>query len=244
MSVGGTAGGYAPPGVYSSGYDRRRRRPARSRRWRLGILLAIGCGALAGIVYWRGDGPREAEPALPSSFSRMGFVADERLAPMLSLRPGEVARGKVRYEARIRPSNAERWDTLTFGDVEGDDILFQLTLYVAKSAVLRPGLFVDLARQSADLDAAIVHAASAQSSLTERGSIESAEVTLAGPRAERRCLGFRFTGSQEVDLFGLACGARGAPLDPSAFGRLIDRLAATGVGVEAGLGAILKNSAS
>jgi hypothetical protein len=241
MSVEGAASGFAPS-VFLGDHDRRRLKPARSgRRW-LAIPLLLAGVALA--VFARREDADRPQPALPTAFSRIGFVADEALPPMLSFRQADGARANIHYFARIRRPEAERWDTLTVGDVESDDILFQVTLYAAKSAMAKPGLFVDLARQSAELNAAIVYAASPLVAETAHGPIETADVKLAGAKGERRCLGFRLAGSPRIDVFGLACGARGAPLDAAMLGRMIDRLAPTAPGTEIGLGEIFRNSAS
>jgi hypothetical protein len=244
MSVDGTANSFAPPGVFLGDHDRRRRRPARVGRWRLAFFLLLAGAALATALLTRSPDSEQKGVTTPTGFSRIGFVADERLSPMLSFRQAESGQAKVQYQARGRQSTAERWDTLTLGDVGGDDILFQVTLYLAQSAMAKPSLFVDLARQSAELNAAIIHAASPQSFATEHGSLETAEVTLSGTQADRRCLGFRLAGSQQVNVFGLACGARGAPLDAPDLGRLIDRIAPTAAGVAAGLGDIFKIAAT
>jgi hypothetical protein len=240
MSVEGAARGFAPS-VFLGEHDRRRLKPARPGRRRLAVALLLAVAALA--VFARRDDAGRPPPSAPAAFSRIGFVADDALPPMFSIRQTDGAHGKVHYAARRRP-DAERWDTLTVGEVDGDDILFQVTLYAAKSAMAKPGLFVDLARQSAELDAAIVYAASPQVSETAHGSIETADVKLAGAKGERRCLGFRLGGSPRVDVFGLACGPHGAALDPAALTRMIDRLVATGPGIEAGLGEIFRNEAS
>lgn len=242
MSFDETAGRLAPRDIFSREHDERRRKSPRYGAWRVVALLPF-VGALAATALIRHPEQNNAQ-ATPTTFSRIGLVADERLAPLLSFRQVEGARVKIRYEARIRPESAERWDTLTSGDISGEDALFQVTLHLAKPTIAKPALFVALARQSAELDAAILHAASVQSSATERGSIEAAEVTLAGPKGERRCLGFRLAGSSQIDVFGLACGARGAPLDLAALGRLIDRLAPTDSGQQAGVADVLKNIAT
>jgi hypothetical protein len=236
------AGSGFAPGVYLADDDRRRRKPARSgRRWLLAALLVVGAAVV--LLGRRGE-ETHLPAASPTAFSRIGFVADEALPPMLAYRQTEAGRANVHYRARIRPADADRWDTLTVGDLAGEEALFQVTLYAAKSAMAKPGLFVDLARQSAELDAAIVYAASPQSLETARGAFETAEVRLSGAKGERPCLGFRLNSSPRFDLFGLACGAGGAMLDQATLGRLIERLAPTALGTETGLGEILKNAAS
>jgi hypothetical protein len=241
MRVEAAGSGFAPS-VYLADDDRRRRKPARSGRVR--PLIALMLVGVAVVYFGRRGEETRPQAAAPTAFSRIGFVADEALPPMLAYRPAEGGRANVRYRARIRPADADRWDTLTIGDLGGEDALFQVTLYSAKAAMAKPGLFVDLARQSAELDAAIVYAASPQSLETAQGAIETAEVRLSGAKGDRRCLGFRLSGSPRFDIFGLACGTGGATLDQAALGLMIERLAPTPLGAETGLGEILKNPAS
>ena len=100
----------------------------------------------------------QRRPVCPSRPLRPGlrtsaFVADERLAPMVSFSPPEAIRAPLHYQARMRGNATERWDTLTFGEAGGDELLFRVTLRAAKSAgsaLPRSSLFVDLAKQSAE----------------------------------------------------------------------------------------------
>jgi hypothetical protein len=240
MSFEGAASGFAP-GVLLGDQDLRRRKP-RTGRGRLALLMLIAGAAAAAALLARNGDPTPPETPELASFSPVGFVADERLAAMLSYRQGEADHARARYEGRIRQSDAARWDILTIGDPDGDDPLFQVTLYVARAAIAKPSLFVALARQSAERGTAVVYAASPQFSATARGPLETAEVRLSGSKAERRCLGFRLAGSPRIDAFGLACGAHGAPRDPAAVSRMLERLVVTGPGLEAGLGAIFNDA--
>src|SRR5260370_23055267 len=132
MSIEGAGSGFAPS-VFLGDHERRRLKPARSgRRWLAVALLLVGV-ALA--VFARRDEASRPPPSAPAAFSRIGFVGEEALPPMFSLRQTESAHAKVRYDARIRRPDAERWDTLTVGDIDGDDTLFEVTLYAAKSVM-------------------------------------------------------------------------------------------------------------
>jgi hypothetical protein len=221
-------------------------RPAGRGRLRLrGVVLLAAC-LIGGAILSRngGQSPVAAPAAGPS---HIAFVANERLAPMVSFSPPDAIRAPLHYQARMRENSTERWDTLTFGDAGGNEILFRVTLRAAKSAgsaLPRSSLFVELAKQSAEIGAAVVHATNPEFFSTSRGPIEWAEVTLAGAMGERPCLGFRLDRLREIDLSGLACGAHGATLDRVALGRLIDRLSATGSGRELGLGEVLKSGAT
>jgi hypothetical protein len=216
-------------------------RPAQPRRRPLWVFLSLSGCAIAGVILAQGDG--QALVANPPStlFSHVAFVENERLAPMLSFNPPEAVRGQAHYQARVREGLAERRDTLTYADAGADDFLFRVTLHSAKSALAKPSLFVELAKQSAELGAAVIRATSPQPYLTPRGPVEWAGVTLSGPKGERSCLGFRFARTREIDLSGTACGGHGSPLSPVALGCLIDRLSPTAAGMEAGLGEVLKS---
>jgi hypothetical protein len=200
-------------------------------------LLAI-CG-FVGVILGR-EGDRSPVASLAPHLSPGGFVADERLAPMVSFSAPEIGPSPVHYQARVREESHERWDTLTFGGASADELLFRVTLRSAKASAARPSLFVQLAKQSAEIGAAVIHATNPQIYATERGAIEWADMTLSAPSRERPCLGFRFARVQDVDLSGLACGPRGSPLSLVALGHLVERLSPTNSGIQAGLGVILK----
>jgi hypothetical protein len=242
MSMERLASGAAQGGALTDFAEYRRRAAGRSRlRLRHGLLLVAGL--IGGAILAR-NGSQAPVAAPVSGPSHFAFVANDRLAPMVSFSPPEAIRAPLHYQARIRENSGERWDTLTFGDAGGDEILFRVTLRAAKPASPRTSLFVELAKQSAEIGAAVVHATNPEFFSTERGPVEWAEVTLSGAKGERACLGFRLDRVQDVDLSGLACGAHGAAFDRPTLARLIDRLAATGSGMEAGLGEVLKSGAS
>jgi hypothetical protein len=246
MSIDRMVGDASPGGGDFVEYRRPARvKSERPRRWRptpQSFILLAGC-LLGGAILARGGGTPPG-PATPHSLSQAGFVVDERLAPMASFSPPGAVRTSAHYQARIRESSGERWDTLTFGDASIDELLFRVTLRSDNPALARSSLFVALAKQSAEIGAAVVHATSPQLLATERGPVEWAEITLSGPNGERACLGFRLDGARSVDLSGLACASRGAPLDRAGLIRLIDRLSPTNSGMEAGLGEVLKGGAT
>ena len=214
MSMERLASGAAQGGALTDFAEYRRRAAGRSRlRLRHGLLLVAGL--IGGAILAR-NGSQAPVAAPVSGPSHFAFVANDRLAPMVSFSPPEAIRAPLHYQARIRENSGERWDTLTFGDAGGDEILFRVSLRAAKPAFFS----------------------------TERGPVEWAEVTLSGAKGERACLGFRLDRVQDVDLSGLACGAHGAAFDRPTLARLIDRLAATGSGMEAGLGEVLKSGAT
>jgi hypothetical protein len=216
--------------------------PGRRSHFGYGVLLA--CCLLGGVIAWRQGGQAPVAATRAGPYSHVGFVLNEQLSPMLAFSPLDVIRVPLRYEARMRESPKERWDTLTYGDIAGDETLFRVTLRSARPGVARPTLFVDIAKQSAEIGSAVVHATNPQIYATARGPIEWAEMSLSSANGERSCLGFRFNRPQDFDLSGIACGAHGAALDRAALERLIDRLSVTGPGMEAGLGDALKSGAT
>lgn len=244
MSVNGVAGGFAPrDGVFGDGAEWRSGEAAPAHRRRFAILGVVACCALVGAILARDGGADPAATAVAYSW-RTGFLSDPRLPPLIAFREADGAHARIRYEARSHLSDSERWDTLTVGEIGAEEALFQATLHVAKAAPPRPSLFVEIARQAADLDAAVVHATTPQTLPTGRGPLEWVAVTLSGPKAERACLGFRLDQARAIGLSGLACGARGAPIDAPALARSIDRLAPTNAGLQAGVGEILRGGGS
>ena len=219
-SPGGALGSFIEDGRQA------RTSAVRRRRWRLRSSVLLAACLLGGAILARSGGQAPLATSASRS-SQTGFVANDRLAPMLLFSPPEAIRGQAHYQARARENPEERWDTLTFGDVGGDEILFRVTLHSAKSARAKPTLFVELAKQSAEIGAAVVHATNPQFYVTQRGPIEWADITLSGPKGERPCIGFRLDRAQDIDLSGLACGAHGSLLDRVALGHLIDRLSPT-----------------
>jgi hypothetical protein len=213
----------------------------RSRRWRGAAVGLVAFGLLMAMILLRNRAPGADAIPSPAMLARVDFTADDRLTPMLAFGPPSGAESRARYESRARQSLGERWDTLTFGDLKSSDLLFRVTLNTATTALpAPPSLFVALAKQAAEIGAAIVHATSAQVSTADERPTEWADITLAGATGERRCIGFRFVRTQTIDLSGFACGAKAAAFDQAALRCLIDRLSPTAAGAEIGLGQMLK----
>ena len=215
----------------------------RQPRGRLWIVALAGC-ALVGLMLARDRGQALVAAPAPPLLSQISFVADERLAPMISFAESDGDQARARYVARSRGAGGERWDTLTFGEPESGDLLFRVTLRSEKSPPAKISLFVALAKQSAELGAAVIHATSPQFDESALGPIEWADITLADRRGERPCLGFRATRTSDIALSGFACGGRGAALDRAALECLIGRLAPTNAGAQTGLAEALKTDAT
>jgi hypothetical protein len=235
MAIGGMLGG-VPHDLVRPGFEPQR---ARTPRWLVWTSLSLSDLALAGLalllLIHGHDRALVATAATPSR-SPVAFVENQHLAPMLSFDPPGAGRVPARYQARMRPASGERSDALTYGEIGGDDLFFRVAIHTTISAPTAPSLFVELAKQSAELDAAVVRATSPEPYETPRGAIEWANVILSGPGGERSCVGFRLARGARAELSGLACGARASPVDSAALGCLLDRLSTTREGREAGLG--------
>lgn len=217
-------------------------RRARPRRWLVWTSLTLSDLALAGLALMLFQGGGRGVVAAVATPARLpaAFVEDRGLAPMLSFDPPEAGRYPPRYHARMRPGGAERADTLTYGEIGGDGLFFRVAARAGELASPQSSLFVEFAKQSAEMGAAVVRATNPETYAGARGPVEWADVTLSGRGGERSCIGFRLQRGAQAELSGLACGARAAPiLDPAALGCLLDRLSVTQAGMEAGLGEAL-----
>lgn len=222
-----------------------RKRLLRRMRTRLLLALplcAIVVAALAGLPK-ASDIVGNAPP--PGAKARAAFVVDEQLAPMLTITGLDGSRVASRYLARAREGAGERWDTLTIGDESGDKPLFRVTLRHGGETRARSSFFVDLARQSAELGAALLRAADPRPDASALGPIEWADMTLADPAGERACVGFRLLRGDAsqvsgIAVSGIACGRSGAPIERAGLQCLIGALTPTNAGIQAGLGEVLK----
>ena len=125
-------------------------------------------------------------------------------------------------------------DTLTFGELGGDDLSLSSHYSFRRVAPLaRASLFVDLAKQSAEIGAAVVRATNPESFPRARGPFELADLIALRSREESvPASGFVSIATRNVDAFrsGLRRPRRAA-LDPAAL-ELLDRPA---FGDEAGM---------
>jgi len=238
VAIGGILGG-VPEDLVRPGFEPRR---VRTPQWLVWTSLSLSDLALAGVallLFIQGHDRALVAAAATASRSPVAFVEDQHLAPMLSFDPPEGGRVPARYQARIRQGTGQRSDALTYGEIGGDGLFFRVAVHTAVTTPAAASLFVELAKQSAELDAAVVRATSPEPYETSRGPVEWADVILSGPGGERSCLGFRFARGARAELAGLACGAHASPVGPAALGCLIDRLSTTREGKEAGLGEAL-----
>ena len=212
----------------------------RRRRLIFRVVALTGLGAFAGAVLTH---TRDEVVAAPdaAAVQQVRFVADERLPPMMTFSARDEDQPSTHYLARANAATGERRDSLIFGDAESGGLLFRVTLHSAPSPQAKASFFVALAVQSAELGAAVTHATPPTRDESAPTPIEWADITLSDRNGDRACLGFRTTRARNLELSGFACAARGAQLDRAALECLVDRLAPTHQGIDAGLGEILQN---
>ncbi len=195
---------------------------------------ALGLAAL-GILHYR------AAPAPPAPIAvEIPFEADPSLAPLVAL--PALPHDAWRYVARSRGPQGGRWDTLTSGEWTSGGMFLRVTLRQDDSPSV--SLFVDLAKQAAELGAAVLRSASPEVFPGAKGRVEWSEATLSDVLGERTCIGFRLAATGAIRVSGLACAERGARLDQANLGCLIGALSATPAGLDAGLGAVLPSATS
>ncbi len=242
MAIGGMLGG-VPDDLVRQGFQAKPQR-APIPRWLIWSSLSLSgltLGGLVLLVLIQGQDQTPGAATATSSPSAVAFVEDQRLAPMLSFDPPAAGRSPARYQARMRQGGGERNDSLTYGEIGGGDLFFRVAVHTGMSTPSAPSLFVELAKQSAELDAAVIRATSPESYPTPRGPVEWADVILAARDGQRSCIGFRLARSARVELSGLACGPHASPIEPATLDCLIDRLSTTRAGAEAGLGETLRS---
>jgi hypothetical protein len=147
---------------------------------------------------------------------------------------------RARYESRIDPASGERRDGLSLGALEGEAPALRVEMWKAKSARAEGSLFVEMAEESAGFGAAVERVGASQRLTTSQGAVEWAELTLAVAQGRRSCVGFRLLSRADAGLRGVACAAAGAKIDAGGLACVLDRLALTRAGREAGFGEIMR----
>jgi hypothetical protein len=213
--------------------------PRRSRRgWRGRIFLGVTAAAgLVGAALYL-SAPSQ-EPTVPPSLggaAALSETVDPNLAPLFTFDAGEGRQAE--YEARIVAATGGRRDLYSVGVLGGDAPALRLEVQTRAKAAPSSSLFVEVAEQAAAFGAAVERLEVSHNLATAQGPVEWSELTLAG--LQRSCAGFRLLGRGDIGLRGLACAAPGAKLDAAALSCLIDRIALTQAGRDAGLGGLLK----
>ncbi len=216
----------------------------RSRGW--GRRVALGLAAAAGLV-----GAAVLAAAPPASAPRPEAAAglapassetvDPTLAPLFGFEAADGAR--ARYEARIDRADGARRDVLSLGALDGDGPAVRLEMWKNASGRGAGSLFVEIAEAAAGFGAAVERLGTSRLMSRPQGPVEWADLALANGRAARSCVGFRFAVRSGGGLRGVACAAVGGKIDAAALTCLIDRIAVTRAGREAGFAGPAKNAA-
>ncbi len=219
----------------------RRRRVWRGWGRRMALGLAAGAG-LVGVSVLSSAPPSGPSPAVAAAVAPPSSeIVEATLAPLFAFETAEGARG--RYEARIDKATGERRDAYSLGALEGDGPALRVEISNGASERAAGSLFVEIAEESAAFGAAVERLGVSQILTSSRGPVEWAELTLAGGRARRSCVGFRFPARADGALLrGVACAAAGGKIDAAALPCLLDRLALTRAGREAGFADIVKGA--
>ena len=220
----------------------RPRRVLRGWGRRVAMGLAAGAG-LVGAAVLASAPPSAPNPAPATAVGPPSSeTVDPTLAPLFTFETGDGAR--ARYEARIDRAAGARRDAYSLGALDGDAPALRVEMWKSASARAEASLFVEIAEEAAAFGAAVERLGASRFLTGSQGPVEWADLTLASGRAERTCVGFRFVARADRGLHGVACAAAGATVDAAALSCLLDRLALTRAGREAGFAEIVKGGAS
>jgi len=212
------------------------------RGW--GRRVALGLAAGVGVVGVTALAPAPASAPSPTSAPAVAppssEIVDPTLSPLFTFATAEGVR--ARYEARINRTTGARRDAVSLGALDGDAPALRVEMWKDESARAAGSLFVEIAEESAAFGAAVERLGASQILTSSQGPVEWADLTLAGGRGRRTCIGFRFAARADGGLHGVACAASGAKIDAAGLSCLVDRLALTRAGREAGLADILKSA--
>jgi hypothetical protein len=220
--------------------------PCPRRIWRgWGARLAFGLATGAALV---GLSVLASAPSRSPSAAATVVVAppsgealDSGLAPLFTFETGDGAR--AHYEARIDKANGDRRDAYSLGALDGDGPALRVELWKQANAGAAGSLFVEIVEEAATFGAAVERMGVSQILTSSQGPIEWADLSLAVARADRACLGFRLVARADAGLHGVACAAVGAKLDAAALSCLVDRIALTRAGRNAGFADIINGEA-
>lgn len=168
------------------------------------ILLAFGILILAAAN--TPDTSRRAASAI--SAPAPAWVDIVRPIHIFDLNAPELAKSPLHYAARRAADGGGRQDILTFG-TPTDSPYLRLSLYrVGSEAAPDAPLYVDLVRNAAEADLAILRSRVPEQLATRFGPLEVSDITLAAQSgATSPCLGFRGAAlAGKFRILGFACG--------------------------------------
>jgi len=202
-------------------------RSLRSFLNRLGMVLgAVFLLALGILILAAANTPDTTRHATPAAAAPApSWVDIVRPIHIFDLTAPELAKSPLHYAARRAAVGGGRQDILTFG-TPADSPYLRLSLYrVGSEAAADAPLYVDLVRNAAEADLAIIRSRAPDQLATRFGPLEVSDITLAGTTgATSSCLGFRGQAlSGKFRILGFACGGVGL-LSRPALACLIERL--------------------
>ena len=197
------------------------------RKLAAAAIVTAGIAASFALSGMRGEATPSAEAALAVVAAPKQVWVDIAQPLQLYALPAPELDKKPRvYTARRHGAGAGRQDTLVFGSLDGREPYVRMNIYRAGAeAASAAAFFVELARRAAEDGAAILRSGQPTPLPTRFGGFEAADATLAGPRGEAACLGFRLmSDTPALRISGYACGTDAAPLDRGALACILDRL--------------------
>ena len=234
--------GFSVRGASSPLFDVSSRPQAHGRRYAAAaavalVGLAIGAHVLAPAGARRQEAPvADPAPATPS------FVEAD-LPPLLAF-SSDILEKSARHRAYLAGVDGDRLDVVTVGDPASEGALVRLVAATGAASGPDLSLFVIAAKQAADLDSSILRMEASRSWSAARGRVEWAPMTLLTPRESRDCLALRVLGSEAVGLWGIVCPNAAGAADESTLACIVDRVAATAAGIDAGLPEMVRNRPS
>ena len=239
MSGVATWNGVGSFDAHSTG-SARPRRAARAWGARAAFALAAAA-AIVGAAVLASAPRRSAIPAVANAVApTANEVVDAALPPLFGLEGEDAA--QARHEARVDRATAARSDAFSLGALDGDKPALRIEMWKRANAAAE-SLFVEIAEQAAAAGAAIERWGASQIATTSRGPVEWAEATLRAKGGARSCVGFRLLGRTDGGLRGFVCAASGRRIGAGAARCLVERVAVTRAGREAGFAEMAKGPA-
>jgi hypothetical protein len=204
-------------------------RHARKRRLPWFRMMLMSSLIVATLAYFA---PRKGVDEKP--VSRQGVPVSVLVAPVPMWNPLPQAPVLYGFEKNTLPvtiearqhTNGAREDTLVLGRF-GEARHARITLLQGSTEPAR-SFFIDIVRRAAQAGLAVSRNAQSRMVATKFGPLETALITLTGPR-EQECQAFRFPQNEAGFGFeGWLCGA--APVDEAQLACFVDGLSLSGAG--------------